>query len=137
MAETMHLTVVTPEKVIYDDQAEAVIVRGSEGELGVFFDHAPLATELGIGVLNIKTEKDYQPISISGGFLEILPQQVTVLADAGERPEEIDLQRAQEAKKRAEDRLTRAETDPEVDFARAKAALQRAISRIRIAGGED
>ena len=137
MAETMHLTVVTPEKVIYDDQAEAAIVQGSEGELGIFFDHAPLATALGIGVLNIKTGKDYQPISISGGFLEVLPQQVTVLADAGERPEEIDLERAQEAKKRAEDRLTRAETDPEVDFARAKAALQRAISRIRIAGGED
>ena len=136
MAETMHLTVVTPEKVIYDDLAEAIVVRGSEGELGIFFDHAPLATRLGTGVLQIKTGKNFHPIAIGGGgFLEVLPKQVTVLADAGEYPEEIDLERAEQAKKRAEERLTKAESDPDIDFIRAKGALQRAVTRIKVAGG--
>ncbi len=133
MTELMHLTVVTPEKVLFEDEVEEIIVKGSEGEMGILFDHAPLATGLGIGILKIKNDKDIYFIAISsGGFLEILPKQVTILADTGELPEEIDVERAQKARQRAEERLARPETDPDVDFTRARAALQRALTRLKV-----
>ncbi len=88
MAE-IHLTVVTPENTLYEGKAEAVVVQGSEGELGILPDHAPLASRLGIGVLKIKKGRDFQTIALtSGGFLEVLPTQVTVMADNAEHPEE-------------------------------------------------
>ncbi len=137
MGEEIQLIVVTPEKLLFDDRVENVIVKGSEGEMGIYYDHAPLATRLGIGILQAQAGKDYYSLAISGGgYLEVLPTQVTILADTGERPEEIDVERAERAKERAEERLSKAETDPDVDFIRARAALQRAITRIRTVSGE-
>ncbi len=137
MGEEIQLIVVTPEKLLFDDRVENVIVKGSEGEMGIYYDHAPLATRLGIGILQAQSGKDYHTLAISGGgYLEVLPTQVTILADTGERPENIDVERAQRAKERAEERLSKAETDPDIDFIRARAALQRSITRIRAVSGE-
>jgi F-type H+-transporting ATPase subunit epsilon len=103
--------------------------------LGILPGHAPLITELGIGELNLRTKSGGAiPIAIISGFAEVLGDRVTVLAEIAERPEEIDLARAEEAKKRAEQRLAAAaSTDPDIDWSRAAIALQRSLIRIQVA----
>jgi len=132
MAGTFELSVVTPERNLLEEKkVERVALRGKEGEMGILHDHSPLVTALGIGIMRAKIGKEFKRVSISGGgFLEILPQKVTILADVAEFPEEIDVERAREAKERAEKRL---EGEKEVNFARARAALMRALTRLEAA----
>ena len=108
-----------------------VIAPGIEGQLGILPHHAPLMTTLEMGELRAKKNKEEFSLAISGGFLEVRPDRVIVLADAAERAEEIDLARAEAAKRRAEERLLH--PTPNLDLARAEAALRRALTRLRVA----
>ena len=133
LPETIELSVVTPERQLVRESVVEVTIPGLEGELGVLPGHAPLITELGIGELSYRTATSSQPISLAviRGFAEVLPDRVTVLAETAERAEEIDMERAEAAKARAEKRL--ASNDANIDWDRATIALQRSLIRIQVA----
>lgn len=134
MAENIKLEIVAPDKLVVDDQAQIVMAPGSEGEFGVLRGHTPFLTSLKVGTVTYKDAGGTERlVFISGGFAEALPDKVTILAESAERRRDIDEDRAREAMKRAEDRLTSGKSD-EVDFLRAQAALSRAIHRLRIKG---
>ena len=126
---TFKLEIVTPEKMVFSGEVSAVLAWGVEGQLGILPHHAPLMTMLQPGDLVIKkgSEEDY--LTISGGFIEVRPDKVIVLADACERAEEIDVTRAEEAKRRAQETLKEAKTT--ADLAAAEAALRRSLARIK------
>jgi F-type H+-transporting ATPase subunit epsilon len=127
------LSVVTPEKPLIDQEARSIIAPGSEGYLGILTDHAPLITALIPGKLSVTDPSGQESFyAISGGFLEVSHNIVTILADAIEPIKDIDIGRAQEAEKRARERLTH-RTDADIDVERAEAALARALNRIRLA----
>jgi F-type H+-transporting ATPase subunit epsilon len=130
MADTFQLEIVTPAKLLVKEAAEEAQIPGLSGYLGILPGHAPLITELAVGVITYKASGSTHTLSVAWGFAEVLPDKVTILAEAAERPEEIDVQRAQEAKERAEQRLK--SNDPEVDYSRAEDALQRAETRLNI-----
>ncbi|UCG54505.1 MAG: F0F1 ATP synthase subunit epsilon [Dehalococcoidia bacterium] len=129
---TIKIDVVTAEKVVYSDEVDIVIAPGIEGQLGILPQHSPLMTMLQPGELIAKKGKEEFSLAISGGFLEVRPDRVIVLADSAERAEEIDITRAEEAKRRAEKRLEEKYT-PEVDNVRAEAALRRSLIRLKVA----
>lgn len=134
MAEkTFKLEVVTPDRVVLsDDQIVSVTAPGSEGYFGMLANHAPMMTQLKIGKLEYRRADDTSDaMAISGGFLEVFENAVTVLAESAEMAGDIDLDRAEQAKTRAEERLSR--STEEVDFERAQIALKRAINRINVA----
>jgi F-type H+-transporting ATPase subunit epsilon len=127
------LSVVTPEKTIFEQDSSSVIAPGSEGYLGILSNHAPLITALIPGKLTVTdTANQESYYALSGGFLEVSHNIVTILADAMEPIDKIDLPRAQEAEKRARERLSY-RSSPDIDVARAEAALARALNRIRLA----
>jgi len=131
MAEKLFLEVVTPQKAVVSEKAQLVVAPGSEGEFGVLKGHTTFLTSLKIGSLRYKDESGSDRyLFINGGFAEVLPEKVTILAESAERRKDIDLARAEEAKKRAEQRL--AQKSENIDFVRAEAALKRAINRINI-----
>jgi F-type H+-transporting ATPase subunit epsilon len=123
--------IVTAERVIYSDDVDIVIAPGIEGQMAILPSHAPLLTMLQPGELVVRKEGEETAIFVSGGFLEVMQNRVTILADTAERAEEIDIERAEEAKRRAEERLK--EHLPEMDLARAEIALRRALTRIKVA----
>jgi len=126
------LDIVTAERVVYSDEVDMVIAPGVQGELGILPHHSPLMTTLEPGELRVKkTGQEDLCMAISGGFLEVRPDRTIILADAAERDDEIDLARAESAKKRAQERLSH--ITPEVDLAIAEAALRRALARLRVA----
>jgi F-type H+-transporting ATPase subunit epsilon len=128
----LRLEVVTVERIVYSqDDVEMVIAPGSEGLIGILPRHAPLLTALTYGELRVKREGVEESFAIGGGFMEVRPDRVTVLADTAERAEEIDMERAQAARRRAEERL-HAGVSP-VDFNRAELALRRSLTRIKVA----
>jgi F-type H+-transporting ATPase subunit epsilon len=127
----IQLEIVSPERRAYEDEVDMVIVPGIDGELGILPHHTRLLTALGTGELRIKKAGTEQLMFISGGFVEVRPDRVVVMADLAEHSEEIDEARAVEARKRAEAELE-ATKDP-VDIARVRAALQTALMRERIA----
>lgn len=132
MAEKLFLEVVTPQKAVVSEEVEMVVAPGSEGEFGALKGHTTFLTSLKTGSLRYKDAGGKERVLfINGGFSEVLPDKVTILAESAERRRDIDLSRAQEAKARAEKRL--ADKAADVDFTRAQAALQRAIYRINIA----
>lgn len=134
MAEkTFKLEVVTPDRVVLsDDEIVSVTAPGSEGYFGMLANHAPLMTQLKVGELDYRrADGTSGAMAISGGFLEVFENAVTVLAESAELAEEIDVDRAEEARTRAEERI--AAHAEEVDFDRVNMALQRAINRIRVA----
>ena len=131
MDQKLLLRVVTPDRQVVREDVEEIQAPGREGYLGILPGHAPLLSELKAGEMNYRQGKDLQRLAVSGGFLEVLPEQVTVLAETAERPEDIDIARAQSAKDRAEMRLK--SPDPEVDLNRAAVALQRALIRLQVA----
>jgi F-type H+-transporting ATPase subunit epsilon len=135
LPESIELVIVTPERQLLRQTVVEVTLPGGDGCLGVLPGHAPLITELGIGELtyHAKGTSEAGPLAIISGFAEVLGDRVTVLAEMAERPEEIDVARAEEAKKRAEQRLASASSDPNVDWARAAIALQRSLIRIQVA----
>jgi F-type H+-transporting ATPase subunit epsilon len=135
LPESIELVIVTPERQLLRQTVVEVTLPGGDGCLGVLPGHAPLITELGIGELTYraKNASEAGPLAIISGFAEVLGNRVTVLAEIAERPGEIDIARAEEAKKRAEQRLATASSDPNVDWARAAIALQRSLIRIQVA----
>jgi F-type H+-transporting ATPase subunit epsilon len=133
MAEKLFLEVVTPQKAIVSEEVEIVVAPGSEGEFGALKGHTTFLTSLKMGTLRYKDAAGKERLLfINGGFAEVLPDKVTILAESAVRRKDIDIARAQEAKARAEQRLAAKAAD--LDFARAEAALRRAIDRIKIAG---
>ena len=132
MAEkTLHLDVVTPEKTVVSDEVDIVMAPGYFGEFGALPNHIPFLAQLQPGEVKYRKGGQLESIAVSGGYAEVLPTKVTVLATTAERAQEIDVERARAAKERAEQRLR--ERQAGVDFAKAEAALQRAIARIRAA----
>jgi F-type H+-transporting ATPase subunit epsilon len=127
----LRLEIVTPERRAYVDDVDMVVVPGRNGQLGILPRHTPLISSLGVGELRIKKGGTEESLLISGGFVEVRPDKVIVMADLAEHSEEIDEQRAIEARKRAEAQLEEVR-DP-VDIARVRAALQTALMRERIA----
>jgi F-type H+-transporting ATPase subunit epsilon len=128
---TLHVEIVTAERKLYSGEADAVQAPGSEGQLGILPHHAALLTALAPGVLSIRLAGAEEAIFVSGGFLEVSNNQVTVLADAAEHGEDIDQARAEEARRRAQERLAQAQSN--VERAQLEAALQRAVLRLRAA----
>ena len=127
----LKLEIVTPERRAYIDEVDMVVVPGRNGQLGILPRHTPLISSLGVGELKIRKGGTEESLLISGGFVEVRPDKVIVMADLAEHSEEIDEQRAVEARKRAEAQLEEVR-DP-VDIARVRAALQTALMRERIA----
>jgi F-type H+-transporting ATPase subunit epsilon len=130
-AKTMHVEIVTAERKLYSGEADAIQAPGSEGQLGILPRHATLLTTLAPGVLSIRLAGAEETIFVSGGFLEVSNNTVTVLADAAEHAEDIDQARAEEARRRSQERLAQAQSN--VERAQLEAALQRAILRLRVA----
>jgi len=126
----LKLDIVTAEGVVYSDEVDVVVAPGIEGQLGILPHHAPLMTTLQPGELRVRKGGEEFSLAISGGFLEVRPDRVIILADAAERAEEIDVRRAEEAKRRAEERLQ--QPTPEVDVAKAEAAMHRALARLEV-----
>ncbi len=131
MPDTFQLEIVTPTRLLVEEPAEEAQIPGASGYLGILPGHAPLISELGVGVIIYKTSGGTHTLSVAWGFMEVLPDKVTILAEAAERPNEIDAERAQQSKARAEERLK--STDPEVDYTRAEDALKRAETRLDVA----
>jgi len=125
------LEIVAPERQLAEEHVEEVQLPARRGYLGILPGHAPLLTELGVGDLTYRLGKDVYHLAIVNGFAEVLPDRVIVLAEIGERAEEIDLTRAKDALKRAEERLAKHESG--VDWERALAALERARMRTEVA----
>ena len=131
MAETFELEIVTPEKLVVKDVAEEAQIPGKTGYLGILPGHAPLITELAVGEITYKASSGIKHISVAWGFAEILPTKVTILAETAERPEEIDIARAQRAKERAEKELAAA--GPDLNYDEVQSAIARADIRLEIA----
>lgn len=128
--EQFRLRIITPDRVFYENDAEMVEFNTTEGEIGVLPGHIPMTVIVKPGILTITEADGPKEAALHAGFAEILPDSVTILAEIVEWPEEIDLERAEAAKQRAEERI-RSHT-PETDLARAETALQRAIARITV-----
>jgi len=128
----IRLDIVTAERAVYSEDVDAVIAPGVEGELGILPHHTPLMTTLRPGELRIKKGGEEISLSITGGFLEVRPDRVVVLADAAERADEIDIARAEEAKRRAEQRLADRGALG-IDETQYEAALHRAVTRLAVA----
>ncbi len=132
MAENIRLEVVTPEKSVISEEVQIVMAPGELGEFGVLPGHTPFMTSLQLGTVRYEDSSGTERfVFVSGGFAEALPDRVTILADSAERRKNIDLDRAKSARERAEERLAK-EDDVDIDIVRAKAALLRAINRIRL-----
>ncbi len=128
----LKVEIVTAERLVYSEEGvDRLIVPGVEGELGVLTLHAPLLTMIQPGVMRIVKEGDEVDMAITGGFIEVRDNRVTILADSAERAEEIDEARAEEARRRAQRLLE--EREAEVDLAQAESSLRRAIIRIKTA----
>jgi len=131
MSDTLiHLTIVTPERSLVDEQVDEIQLPGAEGYLGILPGHAPLFTDLKVGELGYRKGSNWVWLSVAWGFSEVLPDQVRVLAETAERASEIDAERAARAKERAEKRLAQGGQD--VDYNRALVALERAVIRIQV-----
>lgn len=130
---TVQTSVVTPDGTVYEGDVDMVVVRTVEGELGILPNHIPLVSPLAIGIARMKKGSSEDRIAVSGGFVEVRPDKVTILAEASERPSDIDVDRAQQAKERAEKRVNAGSQDG-INTVRAKAALERAINRLKVAG---
>jgi F-type H+-transporting ATPase subunit epsilon len=128
---TFKLEIVTAERMVFSDEVSALIAWGWEGQLAILPHHAPLMTMLQPGDLMIRKDKEEDYLAISGGFLEVRPDKVIILADACERVDEIDIARAEQAKKRAQETLKLGPLT--ADAAAAEAALRRSIARLKVA----
>ena len=127
----IRLEIITAERVVYAEDVDIVVAPGIQGEMGILPHHAALMTMLQPGELRVKKDNEEESMFVSGGFLEVRGDKVVVLADVAERAEEIDVARAEEAKRRAEEGI--AQHPAHVDHARAEAALLRSMIRLRVA----
>jgi len=126
----IRLDIVTAERIVFSEEVDVVVAPGVEGQLGILPHHAPLMTMLQSGKLLVRKGGEEFFLAISGGFLEVRPDRIIVLADAAERAEEIDIARAEEAKRRAEEQLS--QHPSEIDAARIEASLHRSLVRLKI-----
>jgi F-type H+-transporting ATPase subunit epsilon len=131
--DRLTLEIATPTRLVVTETVDEIVIPGSEGYFGVLAGHAPFLTTLGIGELIYRIGRDERYLAVSGSFAEVRNDKVIVLADTGERPEEIDRARAERARERAERRLS-GRSEVEVDYNRALLALARALTRIMTAG---
>jgi len=130
------LEIVTPDRALLREEVDEVVVPGSRGEFGVLPGHTPLLSTLKIGELWYRQGQERHSLAIAFGFVEVLPDRVTVLAQVGERAQEIDVQRAERAKQRAEQRLAQAQphlTQVDFDIERARIALMKSLLRLQVA----
>ena len=132
MTDSFQLEIVTPEKMVVKDVAEEMQIPGKNGYLGILPGHAPLITELAVGEISYRKSGTTYYLSVAWGFAEVLPDKVTILAETAERPQDMDVKRAQESKQRAEEALKTGKT--EEDFTRAEDSLKRAETRLDVAG---
>jgi len=128
------LSIVTPEKVYYEDDIKSLVVPGTEGYLGILSNHAPLITALKPGRIEFRDANDkVEQLAVSGGFLEVSNNRATLLADAVERGNEIDIERAQAALEREKNRLISAgQGETDIDLPSVRAAIERAQNRIKV-----
>jgi len=129
---TILLEIVTPERLAYSDEVDSVVLPGSEGEMGVLPHHAPLVSTLGVGELRIRKGGIEESFAIVGGFVQVRPDRVVVMAETADMASEIDLEKAQEARREAERTLETGYHEG-ADLSAARAALQQALLRIRVA----
>lgn len=132
MADTIQLEVITPDRLALRETVDEVTIPAVGGEMGILPDHTPLISQMQTGVLSYRTGTEKKQLHVSGGFVEVLPDKVSILTDVAEKPEEIDPERARTARDRAEKRL--ASNGDEIDFNRAQLKLQRALIRLQLAG---
>ncbi|MBY0123232.1 F0F1 ATP synthase subunit epsilon [Bacillus sp. S/N-304-OC-R1] len=129
--KTIKVSVVTPDGPVYEADVEMVSTKAQSGELGILPGHIPMVAPLQIGAVRLKTQGNTEFVAVSGGFVEVRPDKVTILAQSAEQADSIDIERALRAKERAEKRLHEQKRD-NIDFKRAELALQRAINRINV-----
>ena len=133
MAERLTLELATPTRLVVSAEVDEVVAPGSLGYFGVLPGHAPLLATLGIGEVTYRIGRDEHHVAVSGGFAEVRNDKVIILADSAETPADIDRARAERARDRAEARLS-GRNQEEIDYARAAAALARAVTRLQVAG---
>jgi F-type H+-transporting ATPase subunit epsilon len=132
VAERLTLELATPTRLVVSAEVDEVVAPGSLGYFGVLPGHAPLLATLGIGELTYRIGRDEHHVAVSGGFAEVRNDKVIILADSAETPADVDRARAEQARERAEARLS-GRTQEEVDYTRAAAALARALTRLQVA----
>ncbi|WP_024123161.1 F0F1 ATP synthase subunit epsilon [Bacillus halotolerans] len=130
--KTVQVNIVTPDGPVYDANIEMVSVRAESGDLGILPGHIPTVAPLKIGAVRLKKDGQTELVAVSGGFIEVRPDQVTILAQTAETAEGIDKERADAARQRAQERLNSQSDD--TDIRRAELALQRALNRLDVAG---
>ncbi|WP_226036312.1 F0F1 ATP synthase subunit epsilon [Aquibacillus saliphilus] len=128
--KTLTVSVVTPDGPVLEDTFEMVSCKAENGELGILPGHIPLVAPLTISAVRLKGNNHTERIAVSGGFLEVRPDKVTILAQSAEKPSDINVERARKAKERAERRLQAKQDD--IDFRRAEYSLRRAINRLEV-----
>jgi F-type H+-transporting ATPase subunit epsilon len=131
MPDTFQLEIVTPEKMVVKDVAEEMQLPGKNGYLGILPGHAPLVTELAVGEMTYRSGGETHHLAVAWGFAEVLPDRVTVLAEMCERPDEIDVARAENARQTAEQNLTSG--NPDLNYDAVQASLKKAETRIEVA----
>ena len=137
MAGNIQLEIVTPEKSVVSEETQIVVAPGTLGDFGVLVGHTPFMTTLRMGSITYKdTEGEERVVFVNGGFAETLPDKITILAETAEKRRDIDIERATQAKERAEKRLAELKEREDIDFQRVRAALERALLRMRIASGK-
>jgi len=129
--DKLQFEIVTPDRLVQKDEVDELQIPGKNGYLGILPGHAPLITELTIGELSYQKDKVTRYLSVAGGYCEVLPDRVTLLAETAEKPEEINVDRARASKERAEKRLADSQ-NPDIDFDRAMVSLQRALIRLQV-----
>lgn len=129
---TFYLEVITPERKFFSGEAECVIFKSVDGEMGVLAQHAPTVTAINVGPIRINSQGKWIEALVTDGFAKIMPDKVVILTDTAEYPEEIDINRAKAARQRAEERLQKQLS--QLEYMRSKAALSRAMARLKITG---
>ncbi len=134
MSQVLDLEIVTPERKILSIDVKDVVVPGIDGSFGVYPGHAPLLTSLGVGEISYEDQSGKHYLAAANGFVEVLPHRVTILAQVCESAREIDVERAREAKRRAEETLKVAITVSDQDMLMAELSLKKALTRLTVAG---
>ena len=130
MAATFNLEIVTPERKFFSGEIEMVILKTPEGEMGILQGHTPMVVAVAIGPIKIKKDGEWLEAALTEGFMEVKQDRTVILTDTAEWPNEIDINRAKEAKERAEERLNRQLS--QVEYIRSQAALARALARLKV-----
>jgi F-type H+-transporting ATPase subunit epsilon len=132
MPKTINLTITTPERIVFQDQVDEVVLPTPQGEIGILPNHLPLISLMSAGEIRVKKGEEMTPLAVSSGFIEVRNNQVTILADTAEKAEEIDEQRAQAGRERAQALMKERATD-DVGLAGAQAALAKELARLKVA----